>query len=75
MSSWFFARLKDCIASFFKPKQKKPSTQDLRDDKVYNAYRAKMRKEIDRLLDKISRHGVNSLTNKERMFLDENKDI
>lgn len=75
MSSWFLVRLKDSIKEIFKPKHKKPLVQELRDDKLYNAYRAKARKETDRLLDKISEHGVRSLTKRETRFLEENKDI
>lgn len=75
MASWFFVRIKDSVASFFKPKYKKLSAQQLRDDMVYNAYRASVRKEIDRLLDKISKHSIKSLTKREKKFLEQNKDI
>ena len=75
MPSWFFIRAKDSITSFFKPKYKKPSAQQLRDDMAYNAYRASVRKEIDRLLDKISKYGTKSLTKREKKFLEEHKDI
>lgn len=74
MSSWFFIRLKDSIISIFRPKDKEPPAQQLRDDKAYNAYRSIVRKELDRILDKISKYGVKSLTKKEREYLDKNKD-
>ncbi len=75
MVGWFFIRLKDSIASFFKPKHKKPSVQQLRNDMAYNAYRTSVRKETDRLLDKISKYSIKSLTKREKKFLEENKDI
>jgi hypothetical protein len=74
MASWLFIRLKDGIASFFKPKHKKLSAQQLGNDMAYNAYKASVRKEVDRLLDKISRHSIKSLTEQERKFLEANKD-
>lgn len=74
MTSWFFIRLRDSIASFFKPKHKKPFAQQLRNDMAYNAHRTSVRKETDRLLDKISIYGIKSLTKKEKKFLDDNKD-
>ncbi len=73
--TWFFIRLRDSIASLFKPKYKKLSAQQLRNDMAYNAYRASVRKEIDRILDKISRHGIKSLTKREKNFLETNKNI
>ncbi|MDR0661546.1 MAG: hypothetical protein LBG19_12345 [Prevotellaceae bacterium] len=75
MSAWFFIRLKDSFVSSFRAKYIKPTPQQLRDDKIYNAYKSNVRKEIDRLLDKISNHGIKSLTKKEKQFLDENKNI
>ena len=73
--TWFFIRLRDSIASLFKPKYKKLSAQQLRNDMAYNAYRASVRKETDRILDKISRHGIKSLTKREKNFLETNKNI
>jgi hypothetical protein len=75
MSSWFFVRIKDKIAFVFKPKYKRLSPQQLRDDRAYNAYRTKTRNEIDKLLDKVSKYGTKSLTKKEQKFLEENKGI
>lgn len=75
MSAWFFVRAKDSVASLFKPRHKRLSAQQLRDDRAYNAYRTKTRKEIDRLLDKISKYGMKSLTKKEKSFLEENKNV
>lgn len=54
---------------FFRHKKKaqRPLT-----DEEYNAQRAEQRKELDRILDKISKKGIGKLTKKERRFLEEN---
>lgn len=43
-------------------------------DQRYNAERANQQEEVDRILDKISRRGINSLTKKERETLNQYKD-
>ena len=58
------------IAEIFKPKPKiKVTYSKQRDDKKYNADKAKMQKEVDRILDKISKAGYESLTKEERDIL------
>ena len=47
-----------------------PNTYETRDER-YNAERAKKQKELDQLLDKISRRGMDSLSEHERRRLDE----
>ena len=46
------------------------NTYETRDER-YNAERAKKQKELDQLLDKISRRGMDSLSEQERRRLDE----
>lgn len=41
-----------------------------RDDYSYNEMKAKKQEQVDFLLDKIQRKGIESLTGKERAFLD-----
>ncbi|MDR1054697.1 MAG: hypothetical protein LBL90_02480 [Prevotellaceae bacterium] len=66
----YFIRLIDSIRKLF---DRKPQRTDIRlaayRDYEYNRRRAKNRAEVDRLLDKISRYGKESLTKNERKFL------
>ncbi len=72
-----FDRTMDSIATWFKPgKEKlkvtyKRSTEDKRstDDKEYNQRKVAEQKEIDQILDKISRAGYDSLTSREKEML------
>ena len=41
-----------------------------RDDYAYNEFKIKRKKEMDRILDKISKKGVEGITQKEKAFLD-----
>ncbi len=67
----------DSIATWFKPgKEKlkvtyKRSTEDKRstDDKEYNQRKVAEQKEIDQILDKISKAGYDSLTSREKEML------
>ncbi len=72
-----FDRTIDSIASWFKPgKEKlkvtyKRSTEQKRpaDDKEYNQQKVAEQKEIDQILDKISKAGYDSLTSREKEML------
>ena len=72
-----FDRTMDSIATWFKPgKEKlkvtyKRSTEDKRstDDKEYNQQKVAEQKEIDQILDKISKAGYDSLTSREKEML------
>ena len=72
-----FDRTMDSIATWFKPgKEKlkvtyKRSTEDKRstDDKEYNQQKIAEQKEIDLILDKISKAGYDSLTSREKEML------
>ena len=46
------------------------NTEVPRDDYAYNELRAIKQKEMDRILDKIAAKGIESLTGKEKIFLD-----
>jgi membrane associated rhomboid family serine protease len=69
ISQWL-TKLIDFVSSLFKPrkrlkiKYKKPVT-----DYDYNRNKAKRQEEIDRILDKISKSGYNSLTKEEKELL------
>ncbi|MBN2698067.1 MAG: rhomboid family intramembrane serine protease [Bacteroidales bacterium] len=68
-----FDRLMDRIALFFKPgrpKKMKVTHRRPADDHQYNSQKAEEQKEIDAILDKISKGGYDSLTaqEKERLF-------
>ena len=54
------------VKNIFKPGQKYYSIDD-----EYNAQRKERQDEIDRLLSKIGKNGLNDLTQKERKRLDE----
>ncbi len=75
MCRWLLIRVKDAVAECFTPKHKQPSKQALSSDIEYNKYRAANRKELDRILDKITKYGMKSLTKREKRFLDEEKTI
>ena len=72
-----FDRTMDSIATWFKPgKEKlkvtyKRSTEEKRptDDKEYNQQKVAEQKEIDHILDKISKAGYDSLTSREKEML------
>ena len=53
--------------TFFKTNNKKISRP--KTDEQYNAERTAYRKEVDRILDKISKSGYESLTKNEKEFL------
>lgn len=67
-----FDRFIDQIVTWFKPRKKKMKVTHKRpaDDFEYNKNKAAEQKEIDRILDKISKAGYDSLTNdeKEKLF-------
>ena len=69
MGCWFFIKLRDAVAGYFGANYKQPTLRQLSNDKVYAAFRARARRETDRLLDKISKYGEKSLTGKEKKFL------
>jgi membrane associated rhomboid family serine protease len=66
-----FDRMMDRIATWFKPgKQRmKVTYKRAADDIEYNKQKADEQKEIDRILDKISKGGYESLTSKEKELL------
>ena len=41
-----------------------------RDDYAYNEFKIKRKKELDRILDKISKKGIEGISKKEKEFLD-----
>lgn len=74
MSAWFLIRLRDKLKGLVK-KQKMPDRRTLSNDSCYANYRAEVRKEVDRLLEKIAKYGRKSLTGKELRYLNESKDF
>jgi len=66
-----FDRMMDRMASWFKPGRQRMKVTYKRpvDDLEYNKQKADEQKEIDRILDKISKGGYDSLTSKEKEIL------
>jgi membrane associated rhomboid family serine protease len=71
-----FDRMMDSIASWFKPRERMKVTykrsadqKSPADDLAYNKQKAEEQKEIDRILDKISKAGYESLTSREKEML------
>ena len=66
-----FDRLMDQIATWFKPGKKRMKVTYKRpvDDLEYNKHKVEEQKEVDRILDKISKGGYDSLTAKEKELL------
>jgi membrane associated rhomboid family serine protease len=63
-------RLIDNIVSFFKPRQKmKVTYKRPKNDMEFNRQKAEKQKEVDGILDKISKGGYESLTKKEKEIL------
>ena len=63
-------RLIDNIVSFFKPRQKmKVTYKRPKTDMEFSRQKAEKQKEVDRILDKISKGGYESLTKKEKEIL------
>jgi len=63
-------RLIDNIISFFKPRQKmKVTYKRPKTDIEFNRQRSEKQKDVDRILDKISKGGYGSLTKKEKEIL------
>ncbi len=77
-----FSRFLDKVVNFFKPnpklrttyKRKDKKGKPPRDDIQYNRYKREEQEEIDRILDKISQKGYESLTKKEKETLFKMKD-
>jgi len=77
-----FSRFLDKVVNFFKPNPKLRTTyrrkdkkgNPPRDDIQYNRYKREEQEEIDRILDKISKSGYDSLTKKEKETLFKMKD-
>jgi membrane associated rhomboid family serine protease len=66
-----FSRFIDRILYFFRPRQKMRVTHkaNLNDDLEYNRVKVEKQKELDRILDKISKKGYDSLTAEEKETL------
>ncbi len=66
-----FNKMLDSLVTLFKPRQKKFRVTYKRpaDDIEYNRQKANEQQEIDRILDKISKGGYDSLTKKEKEIL------
>lgn len=71
-----FDRMMDSIATWFKPKERLKVTykrsagpKSPADDMEYNKQKADEQKEIDRILDKISKAGYDSLSSREKEML------
>jgi len=63
-------RLIDNIFSFFKPRKKmKVTYKRPKTDMEFNREKAERQKDVDRILDKISKGGYESLTKKEKEIL------
>ena len=71
-----FDRLMDTMASWFKPGKSKMKVTYRRpaDDMEYNRQKAAEQKEVDRILEKISKAGYDSLTKREKEMLFKMKD-
>jgi hypothetical protein len=66
ITTWF-AKIMDFIFSLFKKREKlKVSYKSPRNDMEYNAAKLERQKEIDLILDKISKSGYESLTTQEK---------
>ncbi len=61
------------LFNFFRKRHKKTAQRPLTDE-AYNDLRAEIRKEVDRILEKINKNGYDSLKASERDFLNKNKD-
>lgn len=65
-----FEHILDSVFTMFKPRKKlKVTHKKPVDDYQYNAQKAASQAEIDRILDKISKHGYDSLTKSEKEIL------
>ena len=61
-------KLLNCISSLFSKKSKKKSQGPLNDEQ-FNELKSKKQKKMDSILDKISKNGYDSLSNHEKIFL------
>lgn len=65
-----FSKFLESFFSFFKPRKRmKVSYKKPADDLKYNSYKVEQQKEMDRILDKISKSGYEGLTHEEKNFL------
>ena len=71
-----FDRLMDGMATWFKPRKEKMKVTYKRpsDDMEYNKQKREEQKEIDKILDKISKAGYDSLSAREKELLFKMKD-
>lgn len=67
----WFDQIMDSIFSFFKPRKKMKVSykKPPKDDKEYNKHKAHQQEEVNRILDKISKAGYDSLSKKEKEIL------
>ena len=68
----WFDRILDALFTIFKPRKKKVKITYKKppsDDLEYNAQKVAKQKEIDEILDKISKYGYDSLSKKEKEIL------
>ena len=61
-------KLLNCISSLFNKKTETKSRRPLTDDQ-FNELKSKKQKKMDSILDKISKNGYDSLSNHEKIFL------
>ena len=67
----WFDQIMDSIFSFFKPRKKMKVSykKPPKDDKEYNKHKAHQQEDVNRILDKISKAGYDSLSKKEKEIL------
>ncbi len=66
----YFESLMEQIRSVFSKNEIRSESQNLTDDDIFNAKKLQKEKELNRILDKINRKGIESLSQKEKQFLD-----
>ncbi len=66
-----FVKIGDFFRSLFGIKKPLSQTGNLTQDDIFNAQKLEREKEMNRILEKINRKGMQSLSKKEKKFLEE----
>ncbi len=66
----FFETIQKKLKSLFTTNEVRSESKNLTDDDIFNGKKMEREKELNRILEKINKKGINSLSAKEKSFLD-----
>ncbi len=66
----FFDTIQQKFKKLFHASEVQSQSKNLTDDDIFNAKKLNREKELNRILEKINKKGINALTAKEKLFLE-----